>query len=84
MRRREADAGASKLIVDRVMRDASSIAVRFAANWDIKALENPDIIQRIVYDDEERWAPSDLNLLRMAATIVLFRPARGLIDTWAA
>jgi hypothetical protein len=67
------------LIVDPVLNDASSINSRVVANLDVRALENPKIHQRIVYDDEDRWSASNLNLLQVGATVVPFSRARDVI-----
>lgn len=60
----------SRLVVDAVLRDASSINSRAIAHMDLGQTEDPNLIQRIVYDDEEEWDTADLNLLQMAATLV--------------
>ena len=57
-----------RLIVDPVTNEASSINARVVANLDVKAVEDPKLIQRIVYDDEEDWTPADLNLLGVRRT----------------
>ena len=40
---------------------------------------NP-LTQRIVYDDEEDWRASDLNLLQMATTIVPFSKVNRALE----
>jgi hypothetical protein len=70
----------SMLIVDPVKKEASSINARVVANLDVRALENPNIYQRIVYDDEDNWSASDLNLLQVGATVVPFSRARDVIS----
>ena len=72
--------GERKLIIDPVSNDASSINARVVANLDVKANGNPNIIQRIVYDDEDHWAPADLNLLQVGATPVAFSRASEVIE----
>ena len=62
--------GNHRLVVDAVLPDASSINSRAIANMDLGRLDDPNIIQRIVYDDEQDWDAADLNLLQMAATLV--------------
>jgi hypothetical protein len=59
-----------RLVVDAVLPDASSINARAIAHVDLARLEDPNIVQRIVYDDELEWEAADLNLLQMAATVV--------------
>lgn len=73
-----------KLIVDPVSNDASSINARVVANLDVKANEDPNIIQRIVYDDEDDWSPADLNLLQVGAIAVPFSRSGEVIERLAA
>jgi hypothetical protein len=73
-----------KLIIDPVANEASSINARVVANLDVRATENPNLIQRIVYDDEDDWSPSDLNLLQVGATAVPFSRASEVIERLAA
>lgn len=72
-----------KLIVDPVSNDASSINARVVANLDVKANEDPNIIQRIVYDDEDDWSPADLNLLQVGAIAVPFSRSGEVIERLA-
>jgi len=67
------------LIVDPVKKESSSINARVVANLDVRSLENQNIYQRIVYDDEDEWSASDLNLLQVGATVVPFSRARDVI-----
>jgi hypothetical protein len=75
--------GEKKLIIDPVSNDASSINARVVANLDVKAIGNPNIVQRIVYDDEDDWSPADLNLLQVGATAVPFSRASEVIERLA-
>ena len=68
-----------KLILDPVANDPGSISARVLANLDVKQSENPDIVQRIIYDDSEKWSPADLSLLTMGAPSVPFSRARFVI-----
>jgi hypothetical protein len=72
-------ANGRKFIVDAVANDPSSINSRVVANLDVKSVKNPLIEQRIVYDDEDKWSASDLNLLQVGATIVPFSKANEVI-----
>ena len=74
----------SRLIIDPVWNDASSINSRVVANLDVKAAKNPLIQQRIVYDDEDEWMPADLNLLSIGATVVPFSRSYEVIERIAA
>lgn len=73
-----------KIIIDPVSNDASSINSRVVANLDVKAMENPLITQRIVYDDEDGWTAADLNLLQVGAPAVPFSRASEVIERLAA
>ncbi len=59
-----------KLLIDPVSPDANSVNSRAVAHLDVRELGNPNIYQRIVYDDNENWNASDLSLLQMASTTV--------------
>jgi hypothetical protein len=63
-------AGARRLIIDGVFPDAQAINGRAIAHIDVAKLNQPEIIQRLVYDDQDNWPASDINLLRMAAELV--------------
>jgi hypothetical protein len=73
-----------RLIVDPVANDPSSINARVVANLDVKAAANQNIIQRIVYDDEETWSPADLNLLQVGAPVIRFSRSPDAIGRLAA
>ena len=62
----------AKLIVDPVLKDPNSCNARMVANFDIKQAHIEGLEQRIVFDDQESWSPTDINLLTMAATMVPF------------
>ena len=61
-----------RLIVDPAIHEFSSINARVVANLDVRAVNDPLLEQRIIYDDEEDWTPADLNLLQVGATVVPF------------
>ena len=73
-----------KLIVDPVIRDASSINARVVANLDVKGANDRSVIQRIVYDDEDEWSATDLNLLQIGAPLIQFSRFAGVIEGLAA
>ncbi len=74
-----------RLIVDPVANEPSSINARVVANLDVKAVNNPLIIQRLVYDDEDEWSASDLNLLQVVgAPVVPFSRIDEVISRIAA
>ena len=72
-------ANGRKFIVDAVANDPSSINARVIANLDVKSTNDPNIEQRIVYDDLESWSAADLNLLQVGANIVPFSRATEVI-----
>jgi len=59
-----------RVIIDPVLHDPSSMNARVVANMDVKAAQHPDVLQRIVYDDRERWKPEEIGLLAMGAVAV--------------
>jgi hypothetical protein len=73
-----------RLIIDPVANDPQSINARVVANLDVRGINDPRIDQRIVYDDDETWSPSDLNLLQVGATVVPFSRAPEVISRVAA
>jgi hypothetical protein len=68
-----------RLIIDPVAKDPASINARVVANLDVRTSKNPNIIQRIVYDDAEKWLASDLNLIQIGAPVVPFSRSEDVI-----
>lgn len=64
-----------KLIVDPVIYDPASINARVVANFDVRSKKLIGIEQRIIYDDEEGWTSSDINLLTFGAKVIPFSKA---------
>lgn len=73
----------NRLIIDGVTNEPSSVSARVLANLDVKANEDPRIIQRIVYDDDEVWTAADLNLLQIGADVVSFSRSSEVIERLA-
>jgi hypothetical protein len=73
-----------RLIVDPAAHEASSINARVVSNLDVRAIRDPLLEQRIVYDDKEDWTPADLNLLQVGATVVPFSRSSEVIRRLAA
>ena len=73
-----------RLVIDPVIRDTSSINARVVANLDVRSANDQGVIQRIVYDDDESWSASDLNLLQVGAPVVAFSHSREVIERMAA
>jgi len=76
-------ANGRRLIIDAVSKDPSSINARLVANFDVRAVKDPTIEQRIVYDDYETWTAADLTLLQMGATVVPFSRSREVVKRLA-
>jgi hypothetical protein len=55
-----------KLVIETVMPDASSINAAVVANLDVRNA-HPELMQRIVYDDADKWPVESLRLLRVGA-----------------
>jgi len=72
--------GDGKLLVDIVVPEPPSINSKVVSHIDVSKNEDPNLIQRIVFDDEEDWRASDLSLLQMAATTVPFSHFGGNLD----
>jgi hypothetical protein len=72
-----------RLIIDAVANEPSSVNARVVANLDVKAVNDPLINQRIVYDDEEEWMPADLNLLQVGADVIPFSRSSKVIERLA-
>jgi len=68
-----------KLLLDAVTPEASSINAAVVAHLDVKQAQLPNVIQRIVYDDEEKWRAEDLSLLSVGAPAVAFSQAREVL-----
>lgn len=73
-----------RLIVDPVSNEPGSVNARVVANLDVKAIGDPLLYQRIVYDEEEQWKTSDLNLLQVGGTVVRFSQSAEVIERIAA
>lgn len=69
-----------RLVIDPVTNDPSSINARVVANLDVRSANDPGVTQRIVYDDEDSWSASDLNLLQVGATTVPFSRSQEVIE----
>lgn len=60
------------LTVDAVVLDGNSINSAIATNVDVRERRDPNIIQRIVYDDDDPWTSADLSLLSLAGHLVAY------------
>jgi hypothetical protein len=68
-----------RLVVDPVINEASSINARVIANLDVRQANYKGLVQRIVYDETDRWKAEDLRLLNVGATATPFGVAREVI-----
>jgi hypothetical protein len=75
----------SRLLLDVVVPDASSINSAIVASFDVsKRSTDEKIIQRIVYDDMRKWNPQDLDLLSTAGRPVRLSSLSDAIERLAA
>jgi hypothetical protein len=56
-----------KLLVDTVKHQGNSINSAVVSNLDIARLNDPKIVQRIVFDADEKWKPEEIELLEVGA-----------------
>jgi hypothetical protein len=73
-----------QLLLDGVSPEATSINAAVVAHLDVKQAKIPNMLQRIVYDDEEKWKAEDLSLLSVGAPVVAFSRAREVLKRVAA
>lgn len=69
-----------RLVVDGVSPEPTTINTRAIAHLDLARAQDPKFVQRIVYDDAEAWAASDINVLRMAAELVPMARFGNVLD----
>lgn len=69
-----------RLVVDSVVPEASAINAKTIAHLDLANQHDATFIQRIVYDDEDEWRASDLNLMKMGAPLVALRAFGATLD----
>lgn len=67
--------GERTVILDPVSNEPASINSRVVAHLDVRNVQNPSIMQYIVYDDRIRWNSSDLKLLEIGAPTIPFSHA---------
>lgn len=61
-----------RIIVDPVLRDASSINSRVIAHLDLKKARHDGVEQRLIFDDqEEKWQSSELSVLQLSGVPVV-------------
>jgi SAM-dependent methyltransferase len=72
-----------QLLLDAVMPEASSINAAVVAHLDVRQAKLRNVVQRIVYDDEETWKAEDLDfgcgIGRTAAPLAAFLTAGRLV-----
>lgn len=73
-----------KLILDPVTRHDGSIKSRLVANLDVSQAGYENLIQRIVYDDDEGWEQQELALLNVGAPTVKMSRVEEVVDGMAA
>ena len=67
-------------MIDSVLPESSSINARVVSHLDVSQNDELEIVQRIVYDAEDRWRAPDLKLLQMAAPLIPFAMVRPSLD----
>jgi hypothetical protein len=65
-----------KILVDVVKHQGNSINSAVVANLDVRRLDNPKLVQRIVFDPSENWRNEEIALLGVGAVPVAL-PALG-------
>jgi hypothetical protein len=73
--------GSRQLVLDSIFPEATAINTRTIAHFDLAQNKNPVFVQRLVYDQADDWAASDLNLLQMAAELVPFTSFSQNLDS---
>ena len=66
-----------RLVIDAVKEDGSSINSAIVHHYDLRNTQKPDIVQRLVYNDREKWNASDLALLEVGAPPVALSKAQN-------
>ena len=73
-----------KLVIEIANPDASSINAAVVANLDVRNANPSGLIQRIVYDDHEKWPAESLRLLRVGAPPLALSAANEALRRLAA
>lgn len=63
------------LITDAVVHDPNSINAKVVSHLDIANANLDGVVQRIVFDDRDKWESANLHLLKMSATTVPYSMA---------
>ena len=75
---------AERLVIDAVKRDAGSMNSAIVHHLDLRQSGTKNLIQRIVYNDQEDWRAADLALLEVGAPPVAFSKAPNVFKRLAA
>ncbi|MGD9472709.1 MAG: hypothetical protein AB7G24_07680 [Novosphingobium sp.] len=73
-----------RVLIDIVKHQGNSINSTVVANLDVRRLQDPHLIQRIVFDPEAGWKPEEIALLEVGATPVALPSLVHAIDRIAA
>jgi hypothetical protein len=73
-----------KLVIETVNPDASSINAAVVAHLDVRNANPRGLIQRIVYDDHDKWPAESLRLLRVGAPPLALSAANDALRRLAA
>lgn len=73
-----------RLVIDAVKKDGSSINSALVHHYDLRNARKEGIVQRLVYNDREKWNASDLALLEAGAPPVALSKAQNVLKKLAA
>jgi hypothetical protein len=73
-----------QLAMDFVVPDASSVNSAVVSHLDVQMKKNPNLEQRIIYDDTQVWRASDIELLKAGARPVPFSTLKQSLERMAA
>ena len=59
-----------ELVVDAVTPDGNAVNAKTIAHLDLARKNDPKLIQRIVYDEQDEWRAADLHLMQSAAPLI--------------
>jgi hypothetical protein len=76
--------GSARLLLATVVPEASSVNSVLAANLDVGQVGTPNLLQRIVYDDEDEWSTANLALVGLGAPVIAFSKLHPVLERLAA
>lgn len=73
-----------RVLIDVVKHQGNSINSAVVANLDVQRLDDPNILQRIIFDPDENWKPEEIALLEVGAPPVALPSLASAIERIAA